>query len=173
MKFPESRVVAHKWRAITLANCKYASFNGDNAAKDLASLCADLVANVLNIVRWSPTSTSSSTASKDEIAQHFEGRFLSISELTLKIDRALDEQVISRDLVLHIAQAGAPFDPETVIDIDQDNTSHDLSHRRGGRVVCTTDLGLRSEGAENALDDTNFGPVVLLKAKAMVEWDIL
>ncbi len=117
---------------------------------------------VLLLAGWDSDGTKTWEACVDTVMEKYGRRIRDIVKLMMRLDKAIHESVVSKDIVVCIAAGGNEYDP--VIMENADGPAEKV--QPSDRVTCTSDLGLKVTEASE--DGTSGGDTYLLKPKVVL-----
>jgi hypothetical protein len=160
---PEEQAVSGRWRALTRNYTQSLLSDKDDVITPTIPNVIEVVVDILTV------------AACKENPQHVHNRVMStfgdrirlVANLALRLNQALGEQITSSDLEIVYIGEGIGFDSTLMVDICNDHPRRNQASH--GRVICTTELGLRQVEKETKADRGRFNEKILLKSKVALD----
>ncbi|KAK0493237.1 hypothetical protein EDD18DRAFT_1181177 [Armillaria luteobubalina] len=157
--------VAGRWRMMTRSKSKYST--PEETEKPYIPWMVRKAILVLLLAGWDSDGTKTWEACVDTVMEKYGRRIRDIVMLMTRLDKAIHESIVSKDIVVCIAASAAgknqpQYDPGAMENADGPAEKVQPSDR----VMCTSDLGLKvTEACE---DGTSEGEAYLLKPKVVL-----
>ncbi|KAK0212137.1 hypothetical protein DFS33DRAFT_1376631 [Desarmillaria ectypa] len=152
--------VAARWRVMTRSKSKYST--QEEAEKSYIPWMVRRAILVLLLAGWDSDGTKTWDACVGTIMEKYGRRIRDVVKLMMRLDRAISESVVSKDIIICIAASGNQYDPGSMENAD----GPDEKVQASDRVICTSDLGLKVTEASD--DGTSEGDTYLLKPKVVL-----